>query len=154
MFGIKASLAGGSNEDSVAELYRRAKELGVCDKLHVRWNSMRDGSRPSWNNEVPGASHTKYLSVDGQLAMVGSANHDVTSWQLIRETNVLLDSPDATAAYDAAVFDHDWAIGFDVGAWARAVRAGSVGSPDGTDLDMLLGGSAGAWADGVTACGE
>ena len=98
---------------------------------------MRDGSRPSWNNEVPGASHTKYTSIDRQIAMVGSANHDVTSWQLIRETNVLLDSHDATAAYDAAVFDHDWTIGFDVVAWARNVQAGTVVPADGTNLDVV-----------------
>lgn len=140
----RSTLAGGSNEDSVHEL---VKELG-CDKLEVRWFSA-DGSRPTWGNEVPGASHAKYMSIDGSMVMVGSGNQDLVSWGITYESNVVIDSPDVTASYDAAVFDADWDRAFDVQSWARGVLDGTASVP--ADLDALLGDRQ-RWLSDVSSC--
>jgi phosphatidylserine/phosphatidylglycerophosphate/cardiolipin synthase-like enzyme len=53
---------------------------------------------------VNGPSHVKYLSVDGQLAIVGSANLDNQSFSRSREVNVVIDSADVVAAWDTQLF--------------------------------------------------
>ncbi|MEW5740100.1 MAG: phospholipase D-like domain-containing protein [Myxococcota bacterium] len=133
--------AGGSNEDTLQDLYARLSP-GARERLQIRWNSP-DGKRPSWVQE-PGASHTKYLTVDGQLALVGSANMDVISLRVAKEVNVVVDSAATTAALDARVFDVDFARGVDVLAWADGIRDGKV--PVTEELDRLLDGDARAWA--------
>lgn len=48
-----------------------------------------------------GLLHAKIITVDGQMAMVGSANMDRRSFQLNYEMNMLLVGAEATAALDA-----------------------------------------------------
>ncbi len=48
-----------------------------------------------------GLIHAKILTVDGRLALVGSANLDQRSFDLNYENNMLFDAPDLTAALDA-----------------------------------------------------
>ncbi len=156
-FSERAKVAGidggGSNEDSVLSLYTDLANPALCERLKIRWNAKHDG-KASWVQE-PGASHTKYMTIDGKLAMVGSANQDTVSWHIIQETNVVVDSEAATAAYDAAVFDTDWqrAEGTDVLDWAAGLRDGTIAVWP--DLDALLYGDAKAWATQVlTQCGR
>ncbi|MFB2532809.1 cardiolipin synthase [Paracoccus sp. p4-l81] len=47
-----------------------------------------------------GLIHAKIMTVDGRLAMVGSANLDQRSFDLNYENNILFDAPDLTAALD------------------------------------------------------
>jgi phosphatidylserine/phosphatidylglycerophosphate/cardiolipin synthase-like enzyme len=144
---------GGSNEDTVRALYARMKkEPTACGKLEVRWVS-KDGVRATPQSEA-GSSHVKFMTVDGQVGMVGSANQDVTSWFLTRETNVMVDDATAVAEMNARVFDLDWSRGAPVQAWAahQLDRTEADLAADGT-LQYFLG-DARAWAcDVVTACG-
>jgi phosphatidylserine/phosphatidylglycerophosphate/cardiolipin synthase-like enzyme len=99
-------LFGGTNEENVASLLDRVKSDPNADKLQFRWYSI-DGTTPIDGN-VAGASHLKYLSVDGQLAIVGSTNMDTLAWNHSRETNVAVDRQSVTSAWDAQVFEPNW----------------------------------------------
>jgi phosphatidylserine/phosphatidylglycerophosphate/cardiolipin synthase-like enzyme len=101
-------LFGGTNEDNVAELYQRVRDEAPAnaDKLAFRWYSA-DGVAPVDGN-TKGASHLKYLSVDGQLAIVGSTNMDTLAWNHSRETNIAVDRASITAAWDAQAFEPNW----------------------------------------------
>ena len=48
------------------------------------------------------------MTVDGEVAIVGSGNQDYFAWEISHEFNVLLDHPGATAQVEAAVFQPDW----------------------------------------------
>jgi phosphatidylserine/phosphatidylglycerophosphate/cardiolipin synthase-like enzyme len=146
---------GGANVDTVVDLYERLADPALCGKLQIRWNS-KDGQSPTWVQEA-GASHTKYMTADGEVALVGSANQDTLSWYMIRETNVVIDDPKVVAKYDALVFDTDWARAknTDVIEWARKIRDGEMVSNDKYDLDWLLEGDPVGWATRVTdACAK
>lgn len=98
---------GGSNEDVIRSLHQRMKtERSACGKLDLRFIS-KDGVRPVPQVE-PGASHVKFMTADGQVAMVGSANQDMSSWELTRETNIVVDDAKVTAEWNGRVFDADW----------------------------------------------
>ena len=139
--------AGGSNEDSIQDLYARIDDPAARARLQLHWNSP-DGLTPTLGNGV-GASHTKFMSADGAVAMVGSGNQDRASWNLIRETNVVVDGADAVGRCDGRVFDPDFARGIDAIALARDIRAGRVApSPE---LDGFLDGDARAWSEKLLA---
>lgn len=135
---------GGSNEDAVADLYSRIADPAAKDRLQIRWGSV-DGVRPTPQHE-PGASHVKFMSGDGQVAIVGSANMDKASWHLIRETNLVIDSAEHVGRFDARLFDRDFETGVDVRAWARRIRSGEA--PITPELTALLGDPQ-AWAEKV-----
>jgi phosphatidylserine/phosphatidylglycerophosphate/cardiolipin synthase-like enzyme len=146
---------GGANVDTVLDLYERLDSPALCKNLQIRWNS-KDGLTPTWVQE-PGASHTKYMTADGAVALVGSANQDTLSWYLVRETNVLVDDAAVVEKYDELVFDTDWkrAANTDVVEWARKIRDGEIVSDDKVDLEWLLQGDPVGWARRVTAaCGK
>ncbi len=101
---------GGTNEEVVRELYDDLASSGVrdpCSALQVRWYS-RDGVQPIVG-AVGRPSHVKYASFDGRVSIVGSANMDTQSWSHSREINVVVDDPAVTAAWDTALFEHDFA---------------------------------------------
>jgi len=141
--------AGGSNEDTLRDIYSR---IGPdrCQRLEVRFYS-REGSRPAFRQEGGWATHTKYLSVDNQLVMVGSANQDNASWVVARESNFVIDSATTTQAFDAAVFDSDWRLSIPVKRWAQQVLDGTVTKEGGAplppeELATLLAGDPTGWA--------
>lgn len=143
--------AGGANVDSVESLYLELDDPALCDNLQIRWNTKENGD-PSWVQEAE-ASHTKYMTVDNALAMIGSANQDTVSWAIPQEANLVIDSVDATRMYDATIFDVDWerAAGNDVLDWAERIRNGEYDER----LDNLLQGDAEGWAARVLdACGR
>lgn len=142
--------AGGSNEDTMRELYTRLAGTEACKRLDVRFYS-RDGARPAFRQEKGWASHTKYLSIDGTLAMVGSANQDVASWAMARESNLVVDSAEATARWDARLFDRDFAAAIPIATYAQRVLDGSATKEGGEtasadDLAVLFAGDAEGWA--------
>lgn len=147
---------GGANEDTVRELYKTLAGEPGCNKLEVRWHSA-DGRRPTWANQT-GATHTKYLSVDSQIVMVGSANQDLASWGFAYEANLVIDDAKTTRSYDAAMFDADWARAIPVTDWAKSVQQGGAvkdGEQKATDADLawLLGKDPKGWlADVAGAC--
>jgi phosphatidylserine/phosphatidylglycerophosphate/cardiolipin synthase-like enzyme len=67
--------------------------------LELRWVS-EDGKTPQ-------ADHTKYLSVDGEWAYVGSQNMDNQSWSFSREIGLGIDDARETRRLDA-VFEETW----------------------------------------------
>ena len=114
---------GGTNEEVVRDLFRKLRERGVadaCERLKVRWYS-HDGVTAIDGNG-PRASHAKYASVDGQLAIVGSANMDTQAWNHSREVNVVVDDAETTAAWDAALFEASFERGIPVSECPAAQR--------------------------------
>lgn len=116
---------GGTNDENADELYQRVAdrvdpERG-CELLDIRWFSRIDDDGTvaviddrecetlpddaCAGGHVHGAAHAKYMSVDGEVVLVGSMNQDTQSWNNSGETNVAIDSQDATRRYDAALFD-------------------------------------------------
>jgi phosphatidylserine/phosphatidylglycerophosphate/cardiolipin synthase-like enzyme len=97
---------GGTNEETARDLYKRLSNEGVanaCERLRIRWYSHDGVSAVDGNVET--ASHTKYMSADGQVAIVGSANMDNIAWNHSREVNVVVDSREITQAWDKAMFE-------------------------------------------------
>ena len=77
-----------------AQLPKKAQE-----NVELRWSS-GDGKAPQ-------DDHTKYLSVDGEWAYVGSQNMDNQSWSFSRELGLGIDDARETRRLDA-VFDATW----------------------------------------------
>jgi cardiolipin synthase len=75
---------------------------------------------------VGGLLHTKSLTVDGKLTLIGSANVDRRSFELNSENNILLYDAAVTAAMRARQQDYiDSSIAIDyrmVASWSRARR--------------------------------
>lgn len=106
---------GGNNQKNVDRLYEslaRANVGAPCSRLRIRWYS-EDGASPISGNG-PHASHAKYASFDGQVAIVGSANMDTQSWNHSHEANIVVDSARVTKAWDDAVFAPAFARSIDV----------------------------------------
>lgn len=94
-------LQGGSNRRVVERLQRFVHERGLDPELFdVRWfrNEVGDPVETCW-------SHTKYMSVDGQLTIIGSSNLDTQSINHSREVNAVLDSRAVTRAWDEKLFE-------------------------------------------------
>lgn len=101
---------GGRSVDAIAALYEEAIDRGVehpCRTLQIRWFS-RDGLEPVIGT-TPRASHVKYFSVDGEVAIVGSTNHNRQGWSHSREIDVVVGVPEVVAAWDAQLFEPDFA---------------------------------------------
>jgi phosphatidylserine/phosphatidylglycerophosphate/cardiolipin synthase-like enzyme len=99
---------GGTNEEVAADLLARvqAEAPAHAHLLRFRWYS-HDGIAPIDGN-LPHASHLKYMSIDDQMAIVGSTNMDTIAWNHSRETNLALDSAAVTRAWDEQVFVPNW----------------------------------------------
>lgn len=98
---------GGSNDETVIDLFTRVSDVSnACALLQLHWYSV-DGLTPV-DGTPPPNSHVKYMSVDGQVAIAGSANMDVQSWRNSHEINVLVDSADLTKAWDDNLFLIAW----------------------------------------------
>jgi phosphatidylserine/phosphatidylglycerophosphate/cardiolipin synthase-like enzyme len=93
---------GGRNQASVNTLLEALEGTLARERLDLRWYS-RDGVEPVTGG--PPTNHGKYLSVDGQLAIVGSGNQDVQSWHNSREVDVVVGHPERTGQWDAALFE-------------------------------------------------
>ena len=105
---------GGPNDDTLKKMVDALGADG-CKGLHARWFS-RDGRAPIESKGAP-SSHVKFLSVDDQVTIMGSANQDVQSWRNSREVNVVVDGADLAKTYRDAVF---------APVWARAIDAETV----------------------------
>ena len=82
------------------------------DALEIRYFQNPDHSEgapiPEGNVPNNGASHAKFMAIDDEMAIVGSANMDKTSLHFSAETNVALFDQNATRSIKAAVFDKAW----------------------------------------------
>ncbi len=103
-------------KDAVLRAIARFGRADACRRLQMRWYA-RDGLGVVDGNG-PGASHLKYMSIDGQVVIVGSANMDTQAWNQSGEVNVAIDDAETTARFDAHVFDGDFAVASPVSACA------------------------------------
>ena len=85
----------------------------VCEHLDIRWFSLGDG--PVYGSD--GALHGKYMSIDDQVAIVGSANMDNYAWDNSREVNIVVDSAEVTRRWDERVFNDAFETGLRTEEW-------------------------------------
>lgn len=99
---------GGDNLEVAGRLRQaiRARAPWYQDRFQLRWYS-KDGVDPVKGNGSF-ASHTKYMTTDNRLAMVGSGNQDTASWNISHELNLLIDDPPVTAHLESSLFLPDW----------------------------------------------
>ncbi len=102
---------GGTNEKNVGLIYDELARAFPdpaerCARFDIRWYSS-DGKTPIEGNGLY-ASHAKYMSVDDEAAIIGTANHDTQSWNNSREVNVLVDDVATTRSWDGQVFEPVW----------------------------------------------
>lgn len=108
---------GNGNSTNVRRMYAALATMHArgelpkapCELFKVRWHS-RDGKTNLCGNG-DFTSHAKYASIDGSIAIVGTANQDTQSWNNSREVNVVVDDADTTKAWDARMFLADFAKG-------------------------------------------
>ncbi|MBP9707174.1 MAG: phosphatidylserine/phosphatidylglycerophosphate/cardiolipin synthase family protein [Oligoflexales bacterium] len=99
---------GGGNKKNVIELYREIKRRNpaMLPKLEVRWMHDENGNIVIDDGEErKNCSHAKYMSIDGELMIVGSANMDTQSWNQSREVNLIVDDAESTERYDNQLFE-------------------------------------------------
>ena len=113
---------GGHNEKVIKKRVKKiAKKIYGKDfpkflptlkkNLQFKWYSS-DGKRPADGNGK-GASHTKLLTIDGEIAIQGSGNQDTFSWNFCNEFNFLIDDNTHTKNMET-FFLNDWKKGFHV----------------------------------------
>tara|TARA_Y100001954_G_scaffold76554_1_gene84043 strand:- start:4030 stop:5631 length:1602 start_codon:yes stop_codon:yes gene_type:complete len=125
-FISKMPMAGGTNLKNVKKIKKQIrkyakkhpnKKVGV---FNIRWFVDRKGrvSRESGKDKEKlgkWTSHTKYMSVDNQITVVGSANMDSQSWYYSRELNIAIDHHEISRKWCNLVFRTDFlrALKFD-----------------------------------------
>ena len=125
-FISKMPLAGGTNLKNVKKILAKRnkfakknpkKKVGI---FNIRWFVDRKGriSKEEGKDKdklAKWTSHTKYMSVDNQLTLIGSANMDSQSWYYSRELNIALDHHEITRKWCNLVFRTDFlrALPFD-----------------------------------------
>jgi cardiolipin synthase len=72
-----------------------------------QWQRLLDSGAELWLYQ-PTLMHAKVITVDGRLAMVGTANLDIRSFTLNEQVGLVVDDPAVTALLDAH-FDDDLA---------------------------------------------
>ena len=99
---------GGDNLEVVGNLRKeiRAAFPGNQERFQLRWYS-KDGIEPI-AEKGDWASHTKYMSIDDRVAVVGSGNMDTIAWNLSHEFNLLIDDAPTAAELEASLFLPDW----------------------------------------------
>lgn len=102
-FNQRTSLVDFSNNELFISQFLDKLPERSRQNVEMRWFSP-DGQTLANN-------HTKYMSVDGQWAYVGSQNMDKQSFVYSREAGLGIDDAAATRQLDAALFDQDWQRG-------------------------------------------
>lgn len=92
---------GGTNQYTVDTLFKLIDDDKI-QNLKVKWFSL-DGQKPVLAN-VAGASHLKFMAIDGQLTIFGNANLDKISLTLLHEDNVVIDDKNTTKNFTEKVF--------------------------------------------------
>ena len=99
-FNNKRQLRHGSNSKSVTKLL---KKLGIhANRLDVRWYCDED-QKIIDGDEGP-VNHIKYMSIDNEIILVGSANLDVQSISRSREFSVAIHKPNLVNGWDKRIF--------------------------------------------------
>lgn len=107
-FNQRTSLVDFSNNELFISQFLDKLPAESRKNVEMRWFSPDGVSHAS--------NHTKYMSVDGQWAYVGSQNMDKQSFVYSREAGLGIDDADATRKLDEALFTHDWDRGLRINA--------------------------------------
>ncbi|UJR24611.1 hypothetical protein I4U23_005986 [Adineta vaga] len=86
---------GGTNEHIVKKIYKELKshDNGAEKNLQIFWYTAKDQTRPCHFSEKKRNCHIKFMSIDDQVAIVGSGNMDTQTWFHSQEMNTMIDSP-------------------------------------------------------------
>ncbi|SOO23215.1 hypothetical protein XFF6991_180326 [Xanthomonas phaseoli pv. phaseoli] len=106
---VKNTIAGGTNKSAASRLSRSVKKKEFLDVRYFKNPMMPDNPVPNGNSAGNGASHAKFMAVDGALVIVGSSNMDKTSWHFSGEMNLGFFDAGATRQIKGSVFDPAWA---------------------------------------------
>jgi phosphatidylserine/phosphatidylglycerophosphate/cardiolipin synthase-like enzyme len=111
---------GGQNEMGALRFLREFSAAAPQGPLHdLRWFAMMqdgqavrvvDNVRAKKPEERKNNAHAKFLAVDGEVAVIGSANMDTQSWNQSRELNVLVFHPEIVEAWQNQVFSANFSI--------------------------------------------
>lgn len=98
---------GGYNRETVSNMRQNIRSFNpnLLPLLNIKWYSF-DGTRDIIGN-VPRAMHAKFMTVDNQIAMVGSGNQEAFSWNHNIEINFVIDNADDVAMMHDAFFTND-----------------------------------------------
>ncbi len=105
---VNNPIAGGTNKSAASRLSRSVTNKEFLDVRYFKNPMKPDDPVPNGNGAGNGASHAKFMAVDGVLAIVGSANMDKTSWHFSGEMNLGLFDASATRRIKGSVFDPAW----------------------------------------------
>ncbi|CAF0762736.1 unnamed protein product [Adineta steineri] len=91
----RGTFQGGTNECVVKKLYKRLRKTndGIEKNLETFWYTAKDQIRPLHFLQRKRNCHIKFMSIDGQVAIMGNANMDSLSWFHSQEANTMIDSP-------------------------------------------------------------
>ncbi|UJR31202.1 hypothetical protein I4U23_018706 [Adineta vaga] len=86
---------GGTNEHVIKKMYKklRKEHSGAEHFLEVYWYTGKDQTRPLNFSQQKRNCHIKFMSIDGQVAIMGNGNMDSQSWFHSQEINTMIDSP-------------------------------------------------------------
>ncbi|MEM7086425.1 MAG: phosphatidylserine/phosphatidylglycerophosphate/cardiolipin synthase family protein [Bacteroidota bacterium] len=98
---------GGYNRETVSNIRQNIRSFDptLLPLFNLKWYSY-DGKQDIIGN-VPRAMHAKFMSVDDQIAMVGSGNQEAFSWNHNIEINFVIDNADDVAMMHDAFFTND-----------------------------------------------
>lgn len=119
---------GGSNQMAVSTIKKRIANLKAKERdggknygtFDLRWFVTRSGKvsgrkanekfifKTRVNEKFWNHNHTKFLSADNRVVMVGSANFDEQSWYNSREFNMVMDSHQVASYWCSKVFGVDF----------------------------------------------
>ncbi|MCC4622747.1 phospholipase D-like domain-containing protein [Xanthomonas campestris] len=106
---VNNPIAGGTNKSAAPRLSRSVKTKEFLDVRYFKNPMIPDNPVPNGNGTGNGASHAKFMAVDGALVIVGSANMDKTSWHFSGEMNLGFFDAGVTRRIRGSVFDPAWA---------------------------------------------
>lgn len=109
--GVKVEILLPRNFNAIGPVIDRASNRAVPSFIAQLPDAARSNVDLRWfaeDGQIPADSHTKYLSVDGLWAYVGSQNMDNQAWAFSREVGIGVDDGATVARLDAAIFEADW----------------------------------------------
>ncbi|UJR19523.1 hypothetical protein I4U23_022653 [Adineta vaga] len=86
---------GGTNDHVVKKIYKQLKGdgQGTEKNLEAFWYTAKDQIRPFNFSQKQRNCHIKFMSIDEQVAIMGSGNMDTQTWCHSQEMNTMIDSP-------------------------------------------------------------
>lgn len=107
-FNDYREIVDGANNEQFINKFWSQLPPDARKNFELRWFTPdATHATPPTNN-----NHTKYASVDGVWAYVGSQNLDKQSWVYSREAGLGVESARVTLKLDQALFNGDWNAGF------------------------------------------